>query len=62
MRFCMGHSLFLHIQHKVGVYKPDLIQRRHNAIKLNLSSLQKITTHLECLHIELTTDFIDEYI
>ena len=48
----MRHSLFLHIQFKVEAHDFYFVQKRDNANKLGLSSLQKITLHLECLRME----------
>jgi len=48
-RFQMSRSLFLHIQSKVETYEPYFIQKRDNAQRLGLSSLQKITAALRML-------------
>ena len=61
-RFQMSRSLFLRIQCKVETYEPYFIQKRDNAQRLGLSSLQKITTALRMLAYGVTADFMDEYV
>ena len=61
-RFRLSRSLFLRIQSKVETYEPYFIQKRDNAQRLGLSSLQKITTALRMLAYRVTIDFIDEYV
>ena len=61
-RFQMSRSLFLRIQSKVETYEPYFIQKRDNAQRLGLSSLQKITTALRMLAYGVTTDFMDKYV
>ena len=58
----MSRSLFLRIQSKVETYEPYFIQKRDNAQRLGLSSLQKIIAALRMLVYGVTTDFIDEYV
>ena len=60
-RFWMSRSLFLHIQSKVETYEPYFIQKRDNAQRLGLSSLQKIIAALRMLAYGVTADFMDEY-
>ncbi|KAL0006319.1 hypothetical protein SO802_013880 [Lithocarpus litseifolius] len=61
-RFRMSRSLFLHIQSKVETYEPYFIQRRDNAQRLSLSSLQKITAALRMLAYGMAADFMNEYV
>ena len=61
-RFQMSRSLFLRIQSKVKTYEPYFIQKRDNAQRLDLSSLQKITVALRMLAYEVAIDFMDEYV
>ena len=61
-RFRMSRSLFFRIQSKVETYEPYFIQKRDNAQRLGLSSLQKITTALRMLAYAMTVDFMDEYV
>ena len=61
-RFQMSWSLFLHIQSAVETYEPYFIQKRDNAQRLGLSSLQKITAALRMLAYGVTADFMDEYV
>ncbi|XP_075645759.1 uncharacterized protein LOC142616889 [Castanea sativa] len=58
----MSRSLFLRIQPKVETYEPYFIQKRDNAQRLGLSSLQKITTALRMIAYGVTTNFMDEYV
>ena len=58
----MSRSLFLRIQSKVETHEPYFIQKRDNAQRLGLSSLQKITAALMMLAYEVTADFMDEYV
>ncbi|XP_035541500.1 uncharacterized protein LOC118344576 [Juglans regia] len=62
MRFQMNHLLFLRILNKVESYEPYFIQRRDNAERLSLSSMQKIIITLRMLAYGVTGDFMDEYI
>ncbi|XP_042973083.1 uncharacterized protein LOC122304885 [Carya illinoinensis] len=62
MRFRMSHPLFLHILNEVEFYEPFFIQKRDNAERLSLSSMQKIIAALRILAYEITGDFMDEYI
>ncbi|XP_075662918.1 uncharacterized protein LOC142632380 [Castanea sativa] len=61
-RFRMSQSLFLRIQSKVETYEPYFIQKRDNAQRLGLSSLQKIIATLRMLAYGVTADFMDEYV
>ncbi|XP_030958349.1 putative nuclease HARBI1 [Quercus lobata] len=61
-RFRMSRNLFLRIQHEVEAYESYFIQKRHNAQKWGLSSLQKITAALRMLAYGVTADFMDEYV
>ncbi|XP_050278347.1 uncharacterized protein LOC126719884 [Quercus robur] len=61
-RFRMSRNLFLRIQHEVEAYESYFIQKRDNAQKWGLSSLQKITTALRMLAYGVTADFMDEYV
>ncbi|KAK9996092.1 hypothetical protein SO802_020778 [Lithocarpus litseifolius] len=61
-RFRMSQSLFLRIQSKVEIYEPYFIQKRDNAQKWGLSSLQKITVALRMLAYGVTADFMDKYV
>ncbi|KAL0006135.1 hypothetical protein SO802_013696 [Lithocarpus litseifolius] len=61
-RFRMSRSLFLRIQSKVETYEPYFIQRRDNAQRLGLSSLQKITAALRMLAYGMAADCMDEYV
>ena len=61
-RFWMKHSLFLRIQFKGEVHNSYFVQNRNSANKLDLSSLQKITTALRMLAYGVSGDFIDEYV
>ncbi|XP_065623247.1 uncharacterized protein LOC136064850 [Quercus suber] len=61
-RFRMSRPLFLRIQSAVETYEPYFIQRRDNAQRLGLSSLQKITAALRMLAYGVTADFMDEYV
>ena len=58
----MSRSLFLRIQSKVETYEPYFIQKRDNAQRLGLSSLQKITTAFRMLAYGVTANFMDEYV
>ena len=58
-RFQMIRSLFLLIQSKVETYKPYFIQKKDNAQKLGLSSLQKMTAALRMLAYRVTADFMN---
>ncbi|XP_030974670.1 uncharacterized protein LOC115994609 [Quercus lobata] len=61
-RFRMSRSLFHRIQSKVETYESYFIQKRDNAQKWGLSSLQKITAALRMLAYGVTADFMDEYV
>ncbi|XP_023895290.2 uncharacterized protein LOC112007213 isoform X1 [Quercus suber] len=61
-RFRMSCSLFLYILSKVEAHEPYFIQKRDNAKRLGLSSLQKMTAALRMLVYGVTTDFMDEYV
>ncbi|KAK9996683.1 hypothetical protein SO802_021369 [Lithocarpus litseifolius] len=61
-RFRMSRSLFLHIQSKVEAHETYFIQKRDNAQRLGLSSLQKMTATVKMLAYGVTTDFMDEYV
>ncbi|XP_065631283.1 uncharacterized protein LOC112001981 [Quercus suber] len=61
-RFRMSRSLFLRIQSVVETYEPYFIQKRDNAQRLGLSSLQKITAALRMLAYGVAADFMDEYV
>ena len=61
-RFQMKRSLFLCIQSQVEVHDSYFVQKRNNAGKLGLSSLQKITAALRMLAYGVSGDFIDEYV
>lgn len=56
----MSRSLFLRIQSAVETYEPYFIQKRDNAQRLGLSSLQKITAALRMLAYEVAADFMDD--
>ena len=58
----MSRSLFLRIQSAVETYEPYFIQKRDNAQRLSLSSLQKITAALRMLAYGVAADFMDEYV
>ena len=58
----MSRSLFLHIQSKVETYEPYFIQKRDNAQRLGLSSLQKIIAALRMIAYGVAADFMDEYV
>ena len=57
----MSRSIFLRIQSKVETYEPYFIQKRDNAQRLGLSSLQKIIAAFRMLAYGVTADFMDEY-
>ena len=61
-RFRMSCSLFLYILSKVEAHEPYFIQKRDNAKKLGLSSLQKMTAALRMLIYGVMTNFMDEYV
>ncbi|XP_035551461.1 uncharacterized protein LOC118349841 [Juglans regia] len=61
-RFRMSRPLFLRILNEVEAYEPYFVQRRDNAGRLGLSSMQKITAALRMLAYGVTGDFMDEYI
>ena len=61
-RFRMSCSLFLYILSKVEAHEPYFIQKRDNAKRLGLSSLQKMTAALRMLIYGVTTNFMDEYV
>ncbi|XP_042963607.1 uncharacterized protein LOC122297537 [Carya illinoinensis] len=61
-RFRMSRPLFLRILNEVESYEPYFVQRRDNAGRLGLSSMQKITAALRMLAYGVTGDFMDEYI
>ena len=58
-RFRMSWSLFLRIQSKVETYEPYFIQKRDNAQRLGLSSLQKITAALRMLAYGVAVGFME---
>uniref|UniRef100_A0A2N9HR95 Uncharacterized protein n=1 Tax=Fagus sylvatica TaxID=28930 RepID=A0A2N9HR95_FAGSY len=58
----MRRSLFLRIQSAVEGHDDYFIQKRDNAQRLGLSSLQKITAALRMLAYEVTADFMDKYV
>ena len=58
----MSRSLLLCIQSKVETYEPYFIQKRDNAQRLDLSSLQKITAALRMLTYGVATNFMNEYV
>ena len=58
----MKHSLFLRIQFKGEVHNSYFVQNRNSANKLDLSSLQKITTALRMLAYGVSGDLMDEYV
>ena len=58
----MKRSLFLRIQSKVETHDSYFVQKRNNANKLGLSSLQKITAALRMLVYGVLGDLIDEYV
>ncbi|XP_042942746.1 uncharacterized protein LOC122276922 [Carya illinoinensis] len=60
--FQISRPLFLRILNEVEAYKPYFVQKRDNAGRLGLSSMQKITTTLRMLAYGVIKDFIDEYI
>ncbi|XP_035842621.1 putative nuclease HARBI1 isoform X2 [Helianthus annuus] len=61
-RFRMSRPLFLRILNEVVANEPYFVQRRDNAGRLGLSSMQKIIASLRMLAYGVTTDFMDEYI
>ena len=61
-RFRMRRSLFVRIQSAVEGHDDYFFQKRDNAQRLGLSSLQKITTALRMLAYGVTTNFMDEYV
>ena len=61
-RFRMKRSLFLRIQSKVEAHDSYFVQKRNNANKLGLSSLQKITAALRMLVYGVLGDLMDEYV
>ena len=61
-RFRMSRPLFLRILREVELYEPYFVQRRDNAGRLGLSSIQKVTAALRMLAYGVTGDFMDEYI
>jgi len=58
----MSRSLFLRIQSKVEAHKTYFIQKRDNAQRLGLSSLQKMTTAIRMLAYGVMANFMDEYV
>ena len=58
----MRRSLFLRIQSTVEDHDDYFIQKRNNAQRLDLSSLQKITAALRMLAYGVTANFMDEYV
>ncbi|XP_041000248.1 uncharacterized protein LOC121246228 [Juglans microcarpa x Juglans regia] len=60
--FRMSRPLFLRILNEVEACEPYFVQRRDNAGRLGLSSMQKITAALRMLAYGVTGDFMDEYI
>jgi hypothetical protein len=46
----------------VEVHEPYFVQRRYNAGRLGLTSLQKITVALRMLAYEIPSDFVNEYL
>jgi len=61
-RFRMGRSLFLRVQFKVEAHETYFIQKRENAWRLGLSSLQKMAAAIRMLAYGVTADFMDEYV
>ncbi|KAK9986382.1 hypothetical protein SO802_031333 [Lithocarpus litseifolius] len=61
-RFRMSRFFFLRIQSKVETYELYFIQRRDNAQRLGLSSLQKIIAAHRMLAYRMAADFMDEYV
>jgi hypothetical protein len=61
-RFRMRLPLFCRILSAVEVHEPYYVQRRDNAGRLGLSSLQKITAALRMLAYGITGDLVDEYL
>ncbi|KAM0059439.1 putative harbinger transposase-derived protein [Helianthus debilis subsp. tardiflorus] len=61
-RFRMSRPLFLRILNEVVANEPYFVQRRDNAGRLGLSSMQKIIASLRMLAYGVTTNFMDEYI
>ncbi|XP_040987882.1 uncharacterized protein LOC121235613 [Juglans microcarpa x Juglans regia] len=62
MRFWMSRPLFLRILNEVEAYEPYFVQRKYNAGRLGLSSMQKITAVLRMLAYRINGNFMDEYI
>ena len=58
----MKRSLFLRIQSKVEAHDSYFVQKRNNADKLGLFSLQKMSTALRMLAYRVSGDLIDEYV
>lgn len=58
----MSCSLFFHIQSKVEAYEIYFIQKRDNAQRFGLSSLQKMTVTVRMLAYGITIDFMNEYV
>ncbi|XP_030959140.1 uncharacterized protein LOC115981094 [Quercus lobata] len=58
----MSRNLFLCIQHEVEAYESYFIQKRDNAQKWGLSSLQKIAAALRMLVYGVAANFMDEYV
>ncbi|XP_030936388.1 uncharacterized protein LOC115961564 [Quercus lobata] len=61
-RFQMKRSLFLRIQSKVEAQDSYFVQKRNNAKKIGLSSLQKRTVAHRMLVYGVSGDLIDEYV
>jgi hypothetical protein len=58
----MRLPLFRCILSAIEVHEPYFVQRRDNARRLGLSSLQKITAALRMLAYGITGDLVDEYL
>jgi hypothetical protein len=58
----MRLPLFRRILSAIEVHEPYFVQRRDNARRLGLSSLQKITAALRMLAYGITGDLMDEYL
>jgi hypothetical protein len=58
----MRLPLFHHILFVVEVYEPYFVQRRDNAGRFGLTSLQKIIATLQMLVYGIIGDLVDEYL
>ncbi|XP_074351906.1 uncharacterized protein LOC141691058 [Apium graveolens] len=61
-RFFMSRPLFIRVLREVESFEPYFVQRRDNAGRLGLSSMQKVTATLRMLAYVVTGNFMDEYI